>query len=69
MFQESGNIFLLLASSDISSSVAACAAMFIVLQLDVWNFYDYLHFETVTWFKLFRTLLLKNFDVKKLLDY
>ena len=29
---ESGNIFLLLVSSDSSSSVAACAAMFIVLQ-------------------------------------
>ena len=36
--QESGNIFLLLVSSDTSSSVAACAAMFIVLQLDVRKF-------------------------------
>ena len=31
--QESGNICLLLVSSDTSSSVAACAAMFIVLQI------------------------------------
>ena len=36
--QESGNIFLLLVSSDTSSSVAACAAIFIVLQLDVRKF-------------------------------
>ena len=36
--QESGNICLLLVSSDTSSSVAACGAMFIVLQLDVTKF-------------------------------